>query len=98
MLLWGCLELVILRVVLLHLLDFLLRSIMTALCSNVHLRRLMVVVAGRWHVRVHDRTSIYDELGMCFIRFDLHGLGELLHLENTLLVGLDAILEGSERV
>ncbi len=77
-----------------HLLDLLLRSIMTTLCGNVHLR----LMAGRWHMRVHDRTSIYDELGRCVIRFDINGLRELLHLENTLLVGLDAILEGSERV
>ena len=83
-------ELVILWVVV----YLLLRSIMTALSGNVHLR----LMAGRWHVRVHDRTSIDDELGRCVIRFDLHWLRELLHLENTLLVGLDAILEGSKRV
>lgn len=50
---------------------------------------------------MNDRTSIYDELGRCVSRFDLHdvhGLRELLHLEDTLLVGLDALLEGSERV
>lgn len=96
LLLGGCLELVSLRVV--HLLDLLRRSIMTALSGNVHLRLLIV---GRWQVRVHDRASIDDEFGRCVSRFallDVHGLRELLHLEDTLLVGFDALLEGSERV
>ena len=96
LLLGGCLELVSLRVV--HLLDLLRRSIMTALIGNVHLRLLIV---GRWQVRVHDRASIDDEFGRCVSRFallDVHGLRELLHLEDTLLVGFDALLEGSERV
>lgn len=95
LLLGGCLELVSLRVV--HLLDLLRRSIMAALSGNVHLR-LMV---GRRQVRVHDRASIDDEFGRCVSRFallDVHGLRELLHLEDTLLVGFDALLEGSERV
>ena len=50
---------------------------------------------------MHDGASIYDELGRCVIRFnlhDVHGLLELLHLEDTLLVGLDALLESSKRV
>ena len=50
---------------------------------------------------MHDWASIYYELGRCVSRFDLHyvhGLRELLHLEDTLLVGLDALLEGSKRV
>jgi len=95
LLLRGCLELVSLRVV--HLLDLLGRSIMAALSGHVHLS-LMV---RRWQVRVHDRASIDDELGRCVSRFallDVQGLRELLHLEDTLLVGLDALLEGSERV
>jgi hypothetical protein len=96
LLLLGCLELVSLRVV--HLLDLLRRSIMAALRGNVHLCLLMV---GRWEVRVHDRASIDDELWRGISQFALlnvHGLRELLHLEDTLLVGLDALLEGSERV
>ena len=50
-------------------------------------------------MRVHDRASIDDELWRCVSRFallDVQGLRELLHLEDTLLVGLDALLEGSE--
>jgi hypothetical protein len=89
------LELVSLRVM--QLLDLLRRSVMAALTGEVHLR----LMAGRWHVRVHDRASIYDEFGRCVSRFDLHDvhwLRELLHLEDTLLVSLDALLEGSERV
>ena len=71
---------------------------MAALICNVRLRLLMV---GRRQVRVNDRTSIDDELGRGVSRFallDVHRLRELLHLEDTLLVGLDALLEGSERV
>ena len=71
---------------------------MAALICNVRLRLLMV---GRRQVRVNDRTSIDDELGRGVSRFallDVHGLRKLLHLEDTLLVGLDTLLEGSERV
>lgn len=93
--LWGCLKLVSLRIV--QLLDLLRRSVMAALSGEVHLS----LMTGRWHVRVHDRASIYDELGRCVSRFDIHyvhGLRELLHLVDTLLVSLNALLKGSKRL
>ena len=93
--LWGCLELVSLRI--LQLLDLLRRSVMAALSVEVHLS----LMTGGWQMRVHDRASIYDELRSCDSRFDIHyvhGLRELLHLVDTLLVGLNALLEGSKRL